>query len=143
MTDIITALDDPARLDPARLDPARLEPSGDEAGDLRTPLATRLAKRAQSLRAVPHIATYLGVMVIALGAVLLTVAWGRTAGLTNVALQIPYVVSAGCTGLALIVVGLTIINISAKQADASERARQTAELCSVLSELRRVIEGER
>ena len=96
----------------------------------------------RSLRAVPHLGTWLGVVVIAIGAVLLFVGWVKTAALSNVAFQVPYVISAGFTGLGLVAVGLTIVNLSAKREDARERARQARELAGLLSELRRAVGGE-
>jgi hypothetical protein len=105
-------------------------------------LTRRLARPVQALRAVPHLGTWLGVACASVGVALLAVAWGKTAGLTNVALQIPYVVSAGFTGLGLVAVGLTVVNLSAKQADARVRTRQVSELRELLTELRRTIEEE-
>lgn len=96
-------------------------------------------RRWQALLAVPHLGTYAGVALCGIGAVLLTVAWGETAGLTVVSLQIPYLISAGFTGLGLVVVGLTIVNVFAKAADSRDRARQTAELRDLLSEVRKAL----
>ena len=99
-------------------------------------MTRRLGRPIQSLRAVPNIGTWAGVLLAAAGAVLLVVAWVKVAALKDVALQIPYVVSAGFTGLGLVAVGLTVINLAAKQADARERSRQSAELRALLAELR-------
>jgi hypothetical protein len=106
-------------------------------------LLTRLTRPFAALRGVPNLATWVGVAVSAAGLVLIAIAWGRTAGLTNVALQTPYVVSAGFTGLGLVVVGLTLVSISAKRADAAERSRQLRELREVLVDLRQQIEAQR
>ncbi len=73
---------------------------------------------------------------------MLVVAWGRVAGLTNVALQLPYVVSAGFGGLGMVAVGLTVVNVAAKQADARERTRQIGELRDLLAELRSTVTAE-
>jgi len=97
----------------------------------------------QSLSAVPHLGTWIGVVLVAAGGVLLLVGWGRTAALSNVALQIPYVISLGFTGLGLVAVGLTVVNIAAKRDDARERTRQAGELAALLAELRRAIETDR
>ena len=97
---------------------------------------SRLARPVRALRAVPHLGTWSGLALTCLGALLLVLAWGRTAALTNVALQIPYVLSAGCTGLGCVAVGVTILNLSAKRQDAALRARQTVELRTLLGELR-------
>ena len=101
------------------------------------------ARTIQSLSAVPHLGTWIGVVLVTAGAVLLFVGWGKTAALDNVALQMPYVISAGFTGLGLIAVGLTVVNIAAKRDDARERTRQAAELAVLLAELRRAIETDR
>jgi hypothetical protein len=106
-------------------------------------LLTRLSRPFAALRGVPNLTTWLGVALCAAGLVLIAIAWGRTAGLTNVALQTPYVISAGFTGLGLVVVGLTVVSIAAKRADAAERTRQLRELRDVLADLRQQIEEQR
>lgn len=106
-------------------------------------LITRLTRPFAALRAVPNLGIWAGVVVSTVGLVLIAVAWGRTAGLTNVALQVPYVVSAGFTGLALVVVGLTLVSITVKQADAAERSRQLRELRDVLADLRQQLEEKK
>ncbi len=99
-------------------------------------LLQRVTRPVIALRAVPHVATYAGLLVTLIGGILLLVAWGKTAGLTNVALQIPFLVSAGCTGLAFVAVGLTVINLAAKHEDATRRRAQVTELHGLLAELR-------
>lgn len=113
-------------------------PPGRVEGALR-----RATRPLVALRAVDHVGTYAGLLVTVLGGVLLLVAWGKTAGLTNVGLQIPFLVSAGCSGLALVAVGLTLVNISAKAEDARKRSAQLSELQALLAELRRAVEGGR
>lgn len=114
-----------------------------ESGPSRASWLTRRVSRLVSkVRGIPYVGTYVGVILAAAGAVLLAIAWGQVAGETNVALQVPFVVSAGFTGLGLVAAGLTVVNISAKQADARERASQVAELRSLLVELRNVVEGD-
>jgi hypothetical protein len=105
--------------------------------------SSRVARAIQSLSAVRHLGTWIGVVLVGAGGVLLFVAWAKTAALDNVALQMPYVISAGFTGLGLIAVGLTVVNIAAKRDDARERTRQAAELAVLLAELRRAIETDR
>ena len=107
----------------------------------RSPLLiSRLSRPFLALRGVPNLGIWAGVVVATFGLVLIAIAWGRTAGLTNVALQTPYVVSAGFTGLGLVVVGLTLVSITVKQADAAERTRQLRELREVLVDLRQQVE---
>jgi hypothetical protein len=103
--------------------------------------ALRRANRPiAALRAVPHVTTYAGMALTLAGGVLLLVAWVRTAALTNVGLQVPYLISAGCTGIALVAVGLTVVNLAAKAEDARRRQAQLTELHDILAELRRVVE---
>jgi hypothetical protein len=118
------------------------EPADVVATDVPPPptLLSRLTRPIAALRGVPNLTTWLGVTISAAGLVLIAIAWGRTAALTNVALQTPYVISAGFTGLGLVVVGVTMVSIAAKRADAAERIRQLRELREVLADLRRQIE---
>lgn len=100
------------------------------------------AQRASRLPSVPALRplsptpTYLGIGVAALGFVLIAVAWGQVAGETNVALQMPYLISGGLFGLALVLVGLTVVNVAAKRRDAALRQQQTELLADALRELR-------
>ncbi|MCW2543820.1 MAG: hypothetical protein JWM40_1372 [Frankiales bacterium] len=94
------------------------------------------------LRAVPHVVTYIGMLLTLAGGVLLVVAWSKTAALTNVGLQMPFVLSAGCTGLGLVAVGLTVVNVAAKTEDADKRRAQLGELRDLLGELRRAVESD-
>jgi hypothetical protein len=104
--------------------------------------ARRVSRPVQALRGVPHLGTWVGLLIAAAGAVLLVIAWARTAALTDVGLQVPYVVSAGLTGLGLVVVGMTVVSISAKVEDARERTRQLGELRELLAELRSAVEDQ-
>jgi hypothetical protein len=94
-----------------------------------------LTDRVPALRPLSPVPTYLGIVVAALGFVLIAVAWGAVAGETNVALQMPYLVSGGITGLALVMVGLTVISVAARRRDAALREQQTRLLADALREL--------
>ena len=85
---------------------------------------------------------WIGIGLAAIGFVLIGIAWSQVAGETQVYLQLPYLVSAGLTGLGLIMVGVTVINVSAKRRDALERERQIDQLVSILEEVKSVV-GER
>ncbi len=87
------------------------------------------------LRPESPVPTFVGIGVSLLGFVLILVAWGQVAGESQVFLQIPYVLSGGLTGIALVMSGLTIVNVAAKRQDAAARDRQNAQLMSLLSEL--------
>ena len=83
--------------------------------------------------------TYVGVAVIAVGFALIGVAWAEIAALTDVALQMPYLVSAGFTGLGLVMLGIIIVSIAAKRQDGAERARQMQTLTEAMHALREEI----
>ena len=87
------------------------------------------------LRGGSPVPIYIGIGIALVGFVLLLVAWGQVAGETQVSLQLPYLVSAGLTGLALVMVGLTVVTIAAEQRDAAARDRQMDQLVSILDEL--------
>jgi hypothetical protein len=85
--------------------------------------------------------TYVGVLVIATGFALIGIAWAEIAALTNVGLQMPYLVSAGITGLALVMVGLIVVNVAARRQDGAERARQMQTLTETFQALQQEIAG--
>jgi hypothetical protein len=85
--------------------------------------------------------TYIGIAVALAGFVLIAFAWGKVAGIAdNVALQMPYLVSGGLTGLGLVMVGVTIVNVAAKRRDTMLRQQQTQLLADALAELRNTLE---
>src|SRR4051794_31956001 len=84
--------------------------------------------------------TYLGVAVAIIGFVLIGVAWARVAGLVDVWRQMPYLLSAGLPGLGLVMVGLVIVNVSARRQDSAARARQMASLTDAMRELQRTLD---
>ena len=94
-----------------------------------------------ALRPLSPTPTYLGIGVAALGFVLIAVAWGQVAGETNVALQMPYLISGGLFGLALVLVGLTVVKVAAKRRVAALRQQQTELLADALRELRGALSG--
>lgn len=86
--------------------------------------------------------TYVGVAVTAVGFILLAICWGKVAGETDVARQLPYLASGGLIGVALVMVGLTVVNVAAKRRDGFRREQQTQLLADALHELRGAIAPE-
>jgi len=78
-----------------------------------------------------------GIVVVGVGFLLIAIAWSRVAAQLNVALQLPYLVSAGITGLALVMVGLLVVNLSVKRQEADERRQQLEQLAEILEDLKR------
>lgn len=100
-----------------------------------------LAGRLPTLPALSPIPTYVGIAISAIGFVAIAFAWGKVAGIANnVALQLPYLVSGGLTGLGLVMVGVTIVSVAAKRRDAQLREQQTQLLADALRELRNALE---
>jgi hypothetical protein len=85
---------------------------------------------------------WLGLLVVAAGFGLIAFTWGKTAGLVNVAEQVPYLVSGGLVGLGLIMTGLLMISLSARRREALDRARQLEQVREAVARLRAAVEGE-
>jgi hypothetical protein len=117
--------------------PVTVSGGADEAG------SRSLADRVPALRPLSPVPTYAGIVVAALGFVLIAIAWGAVAGETNVALQMPYLVSGGITGLALVMVGLTVVSVAARRRDALLREQQTQLLADALRELGAALDERR
>jgi hypothetical protein len=84
---------------------------------------------------------YAGIAIAAVGFALIAYAWSKVAGIAdNVALQLPYLVSGGLTGLGLVMVGVTVINVASKRRDAVLRRQQTELLADALHELRTALD---
>jgi hypothetical protein len=79
---------------------------------------------------------YLGVVVAAVGFVLLVIGWSDVAGTVDVGRQMPYLMSTGLPGIALVMVGLVLVNISVRRQDSADRARQMGALTETLDKLR-------
>jgi hypothetical protein len=85
------------------------------------------------------IGVWAGLVLAAVGFGLIAWTWGKVAGLVEVHLQIPYLVSGGLVGLGLILVGLLAINLSVKGREALERQRQLEEIREAIVILRAAI----
>ena len=120
------------------------DPTGEYAAapaPFAAPMARRLPSGLSTWMAPESPAlTIGGIVVAAVGFVLIGIAWSQIAALTNVALQMPYLVSAGVTGLALVIVGVLLINIGAKRQDGAARQRQTEALTDAVGQLRSALE---
>ena len=103
----------------------------------------RVVDRVPALRALSPVPTYLGIAVVVIGFVLIGITWGAVADETNVALQIPFLVSGGLSGLGAILVGLTIISVAARRRDAALREQQSSLLADALRELSDALDERR
>lgn len=69
--------------------------------------------------------------------------WTKVAGLANVAEQVPYVISGGFTGLGLIIVGATVVDVAVRRQDGRDRHQQLTEITRLIAEIRDDLEEDR
>lgn len=87
------------------------------------------------MRLPPRALLYAGIGLVVLGLVAFAFTWGRVAGLTSVPLQLPYMVSGGLTGLAFVLIGITLVNVQVKLNEEAKRTRQLSQIAELLAEL--------
>ena len=97
----------------------------------------------RSLRPLSPVPTIAGVVVAAAGLLLIGFAWSQVAGEANVARQMPYLISGGIFGLAVVLIGLTVINVASKRRETALREQQTRLLADAVDQLGRVFRDER
>lgn len=76
-----------------------------------------------------------GVIVLVVGGVLITLGWDRAATLDYVQGQFPYLLSASVPGIALIIIGMSILVLAVLRRDATERESQLEKLTASINEL--------
>lgn len=87
------------------------------------------------MRLPPRALMYGGIAAIVAGIGAFAYTWGQVAGETSVPLQLPYLVSGGLTGLALVLIGITLVNIQVKLTEEVNRTRQLDQIAELLAEL--------
>lgn len=85
---------------------------------------------------------WIGLALVAAGFVAIFYSWTKVAGLVNVALQMPYLVSGGITGLALVIVGVTVVDVAVRRQDSHERTQQMTQINRILTELHDLLEED-
>lgn len=117
-------------VEPAGSEPPEDEPPGAPAPKGR--LAGRLSGRLKGTPAFSRniwtapVGVWAGLALVALGFGVIIYSWVKVAGMLNVALQMPYVVSGGMTGLALIIIGVAEVDMRVRRQDRVERQQQMA-----------------
>ena len=76
-----------------------------------------------------------GVILLVLGGVLITLGWDGAASLDYVQGQFPYLLSASVPGLALIIIGMSVLVLAVVRKDGSEREAQLEKLTASINEL--------
>ena len=104
-----------------------------------SPTSTRLGS-LRAIRPLSPVPVIAGIVVAALGLALIGLAWSGVAGEADVSRQVPYLVSGGIFGLALVLIGLTTISVASKRRETALREQQTRLLASAIGELGRVLD---
>ena len=78
-----------------------------------------------------------GVLLLVIGGVLITVGWDQAAELDYVQGQFPYLLSASIPGIALIIIGMSVLVLAMVRRDAREREEQLEKLNTTIVELSR------
>ncbi len=115
---------------------AHRDDNDDETAPTQTPAAP--SKRGARARAWWTATTgiWIGVGLVAVGFVAIFYTWSKVAGLLNVAHQMPYLVSGGIAGLAVVIVGAVAIDVAVRRQDSREREQQLEQIALVLDEFR-------
>jgi len=106
-------------------------------GPIERPAPSRLALLTARIRLAPEspVPVYAGLVVAAVGFVLIGLAWSHTAALASVALQIPYLISEGLTGIGLVLAGLCLANAGARRRETAAQERQLELLAGILRQV--------
>ena len=76
-----------------------------------------------------------GVILLVIGGVAITLGWDGAASLDYVQGQFPYLLSASVPGIALIIIGMSILVLAVVRKDATEREAQLEKLTASINEL--------
>ena len=76
-----------------------------------------------------------GVVLLVIGGVLITLGWDGAAGLDYVQGQFPYLLSAAIPGIALVIIGMSVLVLATVRRDAAERAAQLDKLTAAINEM--------
>lgn len=76
-----------------------------------------------------------GVLLVAAGVVALFLGWNGAAGVDHVEGQVPYLISGGLLGVALIAAGLTVVNVQARRQDQAELLARLEDLSEAVRDL--------
>lgn len=76
-----------------------------------------------------------GVILLVIGGVLITLGWDGAASLDYVQGQFPYLLSGSVPGIALIIIGMSVLVLAVVRRDATEREAQLEKLTASINEL--------
>lgn len=128
----------------------RARPDGGPSNqEPETPTATSPPEKSKTKGRAPvarnlltaSAAIWFGLFMVAVGFCVIIYSWVRVAGLLDVALQMPYVVSGAASGLAAIIIGVGVVDMAVRRQDRLERRQQMLQISEVLHELRSQVEN--
>jgi hypothetical protein len=79
---------------------------------------------------------WIGLAIVTAGFVVLAITWGKVAGMLDVPFQLPYLLSGGAGGVAVVIAGLVVVHTSVRRREDARRERSLARLADRLAELR-------
>lgn len=100
---------------------------------------TRRPGSRWSVLLTPNNGVWAGLVLVAGGFAAIFCAWARVAGVLAVAQQVSYLIGYGIGGLALVIVGIMVVDVAARRQDRAERMQQIAQMDRTLEELREAI----
>ena len=80
-----------------------------------------------------------GVILLVVGASAITLGWDGAAGEDCIQCQFPYLLSATMPGIALIIIGVTVLVLAMVRRDAVEREQQLEKLTGSIAELASIV----
>lgn len=84
-------------------------------------------------------AVIVGVVLLVVGGVLITLGWDGAASLDYPQGQFPYLLSASIPGIALIIIGMSVLVLATVRRDARERDAQLEKLTASITELAAIV----
>lgn len=110
---------------------------------LQLPSGVRKLQTGLAAKAGPGVWIWSGLALAIIGFVTIFYAWVKVAETVEVGRQMPYVVSGATAGLALVVVGIAVVDMAVRRQDRLERRQQLTTMRLVLEELREAAEQDR
>lgn len=117
-----------------------VRPAPVEEGTNRSRLGAVASRRLGA--SVQTTGIWIGIVLAVAGFAAIFYTWTHIAALTNVAQQMPYLVSGGISGLVLIIAGATVVDVAIRRGDSKERTAQLVQMTRALAEVRELLESE-
>lgn len=116
--------------------------SRDDAAPAAPEQVGSVATRGRRLAARwnPTTGVWIGLGLAAAGFVTIFYSWSKVAGLVIVAQQVPFLVSGGLSGVALVIVGVTALGVAVRREDRRDRTDQLVQITRLLDSLHELLD---